>query len=185
MFTLRNGRLCPVCEKGKLKEKTKALLFTYKDRSKRIPNQKVYTCNICDYEGLTRADNDKIEKVLTDFRRTIDGLLPCDKLRSIREESLRLNKKAMANLLSVNEKTVGRYENGKVTQSSQVDKLYRLLQANPFLARTIEPNVPVTEYRFYPETLIKIEKDNYNPEPADGYDVQTKSYDQRIKVHGS
>ena len=67
MFTLRKGHLCPVCEKGKLEEERKALSFVYKDRSKKFPNQKVYACNVCDYEGLTRADNERIEKILTDF----------------------------------------------------------------------------------------------------------------------
>lgn len=171
MFTLRKGRLCPVCEKGKLQVINKDLLFVYMDRTKRILNQKVFVCGVCNYEGLTDTDNEKIEKSLADFRRIIDGLLPCDTLKSIRE-GLGLNKKSMAKLLSVNEKTVGRYENGKVTQSAQVDKLYRVLQATPFLAKIIEPNVPFVDAGFQPR-VITVEKDNYDPEPANGYYFQT------------
>lgn len=183
MFTLRKGCLCPVCEKGRLQEARKTLSFDYSGRSKRIPNKKVYTCNVCDYEGLTRADNGQIEKILTDFRRIIDGLLPCDILKSIRKR-LGLNKKSMAKLLSVNEKTVGRYENGKVTQSAQVDKLYRVLQATPFLAKIIEPNVPVVDPGFQP-CVITVEKDNYDPEPASGYHFQTDIHDHRITVNAA
>jgi len=183
VFTLREGRLCPVCENGKLQEARKALSFVYEGRSKKFPNQKVYACNVCDYEGLTRADNEQIEKSLADFRRIIDGLLPCDTLKSIRE-GLGLNKKLMAKLLSVNEKTVGRYENGKVTQSAQVDKLYRVLQATPFLARIIEPNIPVLDSGFQPR-VITVEKDNYDPEPANGYHFQTDIHDHRITVNAT
>ncbi len=83
-----------------------------------------------------------------------------------------LNKKSMAKLLSVNEKTVGRYENGKVTQSAQVDKLYRVLQVTPFLAKIIEPNVLFVDSGSQPR-VIKVEKDNYDPKPANGYYYQT------------
>jgi putative zinc finger/helix-turn-helix YgiT family protein len=183
MFTLRKGRICPVCEKGKLQVKNKDLLFAYMNRAKKIPNQKVFACNVCDYEGLTDIDNEKIEKSLADFRRVIDGLLPCDTLKSIRKE-LGLNKKSMAKLLSVNEKTVGRYENGKVTQSAQVNKLYRVLQATPFLARIIEPNIPFIDPGFQ-SRVIPVKKGNYNPEPANGYHYQTDVHDDRITVNAT
>jgi len=179
MFTLRKGRLCPVCEKGKLQEVRKDLSFVYKGRSKSFPNQRVYTCNVCDYEGLTRGDNEQIEKTLTDFRRIIDGLLPCDTLKSIRE-GLGLNKKSMAKLLSVNEKTVGRYENGKVTQSAQVDKLYRVLEAFPNIATIIEPDIMAA--RSGSHGLIT-EKAQYDPQPANGYRYQTDNSDQRLVVN--
>ena len=45
------------------------------------------------------------------------------------------NKKNMALLLHVNAKTVGRYENGKITQSHQIDRLYRIFQNFPLAVR--------------------------------------------------
>ena len=178
MFTLRKGRLCPVCERGRLQEARKALSFVYKGRSKKSPNQKVYTCNVCDYEGLTRTNNEQIEKSLADFRRIIDGLLSCDTLKSIRE-GLGLNKKSMAKLLSVNEKTVGRYENGKVTQSAQVDKLYRVLEAFPHIVAIIEPDAVAFRSGFH-SLVVETEEEHYSPEPANGYHYQTDIYDLRI-----
>jgi putative zinc finger/helix-turn-helix YgiT family protein len=130
MFILKNGGLCPVCEKGKLKEIKKDLIFKYKNRSKKFENETVFKCNLCSYEILSQEVNKRIEKGLTDFRRGINGLLLSDQLKAIRE-SLSLKKNEMAKLLSVNEKTVGRYENGKITQSEQIDKLYRFLQIYP------------------------------------------------------
>ncbi|MBU0736163.1 type II toxin-antitoxin system MqsA family antitoxin [Patescibacteria group bacterium] len=183
MFTLRKGSLCPVCEKGRLQEERKTLPFVYKGRSKKFPNQKVYTCNVCDYEGLTRADNEQIEKSLADFRRIIDGLFPCDTLKSIRER-LGLNKKSMAKLLSVNEKTVGRYENGKVTQSAQVDKLYRVLEAFPYIAAIIEPDTAAFRSGFH-GLVVETEKDHYDPQPANGYRFQTNNLDQRLVANAT
>ena len=130
MSNLRKDQLCPACQTGKLDEARKDLIFKYRNRSKKFHNEKVFKCNICDYEALSIEANKGVEKELTDFRRKIDGLLTSDQLRRIRE-SLGLNKKRMAELLSVNAKTIGRYENGKVTQSEQIDKLYRFLHRFP------------------------------------------------------
>jgi len=168
MFTLRKGRICPVCEKGKLQVEIMELPFVYKNRTKKIPDQKVFVCDVCDYEGLTDVDNKKVEKLLADFRRTIDGLLSCGELESIRK-GLGLNKKSMARLLSVNEKTVGRYENGKITQSAQVDKLYRVFQAAPFLTTIIEPSISSSKFE---TSVFTVAKDNYIPELAEGYCLQ-------------
>jgi putative zinc finger/helix-turn-helix YgiT family protein len=130
MYNLQKGQLCPACQSGKLDEIRKDLIFKYKNRTKKLQNEKVFKCNICDYEGLSSEANRRLEKELTDFRRKIDGMLSGDQLKKIRE-SLGLNKKRMAKILSVNSKTVGRYENGKITQSQQIDKLYRFLHRFP------------------------------------------------------
>jgi putative zinc finger/helix-turn-helix YgiT family protein len=134
MFNLKKGELCPACQKGKLDEVKKELTFTYKKKKKDFQNVKVFKCELCDYEGLTKTANKNIEKELTDFRRSIDGLLTSDELRRIRE-MLGLNKKNMAWLLHVNAKTVGRYENGIITQSHQIDRLYRVFYNFPSAIR--------------------------------------------------
>ncbi len=80
MFAMKKGAVCPICEKGELDKVKKDLEFTCKKRSKKFPNESVYKCNICDYEGLSENDNERIDKSLTDFRRGIDNLLSCDRL---------------------------------------------------------------------------------------------------------
>lgn len=176
MFILKKGVLCPQCERGKLGVLKKTLIFTYKDRSKKFPNEKLFKCNVCDYEGLTHNDNERIDKILADFRRSIDNLLSCNQLQSIRKE-LGLNKKQMAKVLSVNEKTIGRYENGKVTQSNHMDKLYRVLQAFPSAARIIEPNSKVESANFHFD---------YNPKPINKYVLVADDYlDHREYAHAT
>jgi len=148
MFNLKRGQLCPACQKGKLDEARKDLLFKYRNRTKKFQNEKVFKCNICDYEGLSLETNKRIEKELTDFRRKIDGLMTSDQLKRIRE-SLGLNKKRMAELLAVNAKTVGRYENGKITQSEQIDKLYRFYHRFP-------PGVAITRGGGFDFIYVKV-----------------------------
>jgi putative zinc finger/helix-turn-helix YgiT family protein len=116
--------VCPECEKGRLKEIKKDLLFTYKGQTKRFMQMRVLSCPVCGHERLPEESSDKVDRELTDFRRSVDGLLRGHELRAIRLE-LGLKIKEMADRLSLDAKTVGRYENGKITQSKQVDMLYR------------------------------------------------------------
>jgi len=169
MFILGNGSLCPVCEKGKLKEIKKDLVFKYKNRSKRFEGETVFECDLCNHEIVSQEANRRIEKELTDFRRNINGLLLGDQLKAIRK-SLGLNIKKMAKLLSVNEKTVGRYENGKITQSEQIDKLYRILQKFPSAANILRPDVsiPISAFRGH---IIVAKMYSYIPEPERAYNT--------------
>ena len=80
MAIIRKGSVCPDCEIGSLKKEKKDLTFNYKGRAKTINNQNVYICNVCNYETQSAADFNDTEKLLADFRRTVDGLLRTDKL---------------------------------------------------------------------------------------------------------
>ena len=146
MSVLRKGGLCPACEKGKLTATQRELVFTYKKVSQTFKDERVYKCDLCDYEAVSQKANQRIERVLTDFRRRVDGLLSGEQMQRIRE-SLALNKKQMAKLLSVNEKTIGRYENGKITQGEQIDKLYRVLGVYPAVARILDSDSTVFAVR--------------------------------------
>jgi len=68
---LKLGDLCPLCEKGKLSEATKDLNFHFKDRSIAFPNESVFVCSICDYEGLGPIANKRIDKALVEFRQFV------------------------------------------------------------------------------------------------------------------
>lgn len=173
MFSLKTGSLCPVCEKGKLKEIKKDLTFKYKNKKKKFQNETIFECDLCSHEILSQKVNRTIEKELTDFRRGIDGLLLGDQLKSIRK-GLNLNKRQMAALLSVNEKTVGRYENGKLTQSKQIDNLYRIFQNIPSAANTLRPDISISSFGMH---IIRIrEKDDYTPELVGRYHIKSGEY---------
>ena len=154
MLHTRRAKLCPQCEHGELGVTKKNLRFTYKGKTKLFRSMKLVKCNVCDYEALSAGDTKAVDKVLTDFRRSIDGLLTGSQLERIRQ-SLSRNKKRMAKLLGVNEKTIGRYENGIITQSGQIDKLYRILGAYPKAAKIIDPSERLVD--------VKTVKSTYNP----------------------
>ncbi len=150
---LKKGKNCPGCQKGKLEERIGDVSFNYKGKKIPFPEEKSYKCDLCDFEGLSKASSKRIEAKLTDFRRSIDGLLIGGELRKIRTQ-LGLNIKEMASLLSVNSKTVGRYENSRITQSRQIDKLYRIFVTCPFAVRIFLEvpeisNIPIVERRSY------------------------------------
>ena len=127
MATNQKAGLCPECETGRLKEIKKDLSFTYKGRSMQFSQMSVLTCPVCGHERLSEKGSTRVDRELTDFRKAIDGLLSSHELRQIRLK-LKLKIKDMARLLSLDPKTVGRYENAKKTQSGQVDMLYRHIQ---------------------------------------------------------
>jgi YgiT-type zinc finger domain-containing protein len=86
MHILEKGQLCPTCQKDELDEIREDLIFTYKMNKRVFQNEKVFKCELCGYEGLTKMSIQKIEKELIDFRRDIDGLLTSVQLKQIREE---------------------------------------------------------------------------------------------------
>jgi len=55
VFTLKEGHICPACEKGTLCAERKTLSFDFNGRSKKFENLKVYSCDVCEYEGLSVA----------------------------------------------------------------------------------------------------------------------------------
>ncbi len=174
MSALRDKSLCPICEKGKLRKIKKDLIFSYKDRSKKFENEQVLKCDVCDYEVLPKEANKRIVKDLTDFRREINSLLLSDQLKSIRE-NLGINMKQMAELLSVNEKTVGRYENGKITQSEQVNKLYWLFERFPWIASALCSNIGISSSGFK-DAITVAEKYSYTSDPKRTYNLIANDY---------
>jgi putative zinc finger/helix-turn-helix YgiT family protein len=155
----RKGSLCPYCESGSLSPKRKSLAFDYKGRTKTLHDQKVYVCDVCDYETQNQVDFEKTQKALANFFREVDGLLSSDRLRGIREK-LGMNKKEMAELLSVNPKTVGRYESGKVKQSSHIDKLYRFMEHCPEAICVIQKDYCQEGYEYIPmvKTVLNFDR---------------------------
>ena len=168
MYNLRKNEICPACQKGKLKDIREDLAFEYKGNSKEFQNEKIFKCDLCEYEGLTKEADKRIEKELTDFRRYIDRLLSSDQLKRIRE-NLGRNKKQMAILLSVNEKTVGRYENGRITQSEQIDKLYRIFQNCPYVTTNLSLGISDITPKRQPYNLLK-----YSPVSSDDGSLPTE-----------
>lgn len=125
----REGNTCPVCEEGVLSLCDKDVDFTYKEQTVQIQRE-VLTCSICGESFFQPKDERAIEKMLTDRRRNIDGLLTSEEIRNIRKQ-FEMTQMEFARSLRVSQKTFARYESGQVTQSYAMDDLLRILQQYP------------------------------------------------------
>lgn len=136
----KSGSKCPICGSGKLSEKTVSEKFDYKGQTKIVSDYHVYACNKCNEEIVDPKTLRVTEKVLTDFRRSVDGLLTSDEIKAIRKK-LGKTQAEMAEWIGVGEKNFARYENGQVTQSKPMDLLLRILGKFPNILNNLtEPN---------------------------------------------
>lgn len=136
----KKGNKCAICGSGNVLEKTISEKFEYKGKSKVILGYHVYACDKCGEEIVDPKTIRATEKVLTDFRRGVDGLLTSDEIKAIRKK-LGKTQAEMAEWLDVGEKNFARYENGKVTQGKAMDMLLRILGKFPNILNNItEPN---------------------------------------------
>lgn len=136
----KTGDSCSICAEGKLSEQIITEEFEYKSKKIRISNYHIYRCDECKEELVSPKTIRETEKILTDFRRGIDGLLTSDEIKSIRKK-IGKTQKDLATLLEVGEKTFARYENGQVTQSKAMDILLRLMGNFPDILNQIGKEV--------------------------------------------
>ncbi len=139
----KSGSTCPVCQSGKLIHKLVEEKFSYKGKPFSVPNYEVFGCPECGEEFVDDKTIRRTEKILTDFRRKVDGLLASDEIRAIREE-LNVTQEKLADILRVAKKTFARYENGQVTQSKNMDTILRLLAKRPELLQDIAEILPAS-----------------------------------------
>ena len=129
MEMIHEGNRCPTCEEGTLTRVTKEVEFTYKGDTLRLQRE-VLICPSCEEAFFSPQDEREIEKLLTDRRRRVDGLLTSEEIRSIRRQ-FKMTQVEFATYLRVSKKTFARYETGQATQSYAMDDLLRILQRYP------------------------------------------------------
>ncbi len=83
----REGSLCPVCEAGTFDLVRKEIEFDYKEEKLSLQRD-ILECQTCKESFFQPHEEREIEKVLTDRRRKVDGLLTSDEIRAIRRSSI-------------------------------------------------------------------------------------------------
>ena len=78
---LFHGKVCPVCEIGKLEICQEDVEFEYKRVKTVIPRRTVFTCQECEESFFDPKEQREIDKLLIDERRKIDGLHELEKGR--------------------------------------------------------------------------------------------------------
>jgi len=132
---LHENMLCPICEEGYLNLVHERLEYTYKDRVTEVDTD-LLKCSVCGESFVVSPSERELEKLLTDERRKVDGLLTSDEIREIRH-TLGLTQVELAKTLGVGEKNFARYENGQATQGRAMDVLLRIFKDCPAMIKTL------------------------------------------------
>lgn len=161
---MNDGMMCPVCEKGTLQSAQKKIKFAYKGNELEIA-ARVFECNLCEESFWDNKDEREIERMLTDERRRIDGLLTSEEIKKIRI-SFGFSQAHFAKMLGIGEKNFARYETGASMQGRTMDHLLRILMDLPEALGLIAKDRPKWQTREkiratvqkvddIPETIIK------------------------------
>lgn len=149
------GSICPVCEAGTLALVGKKVEFDYKGK-KLCVQRDILECHTCEEAFFQSHDERKIEKLLTDRRRRVDGLLTSDEIRAIRQQ-FTMTQVEFATYLRVSQKTFARYETGQATQSYAMDDLLRILQNYPDVIQLFTQKKPILQQiQLKQETLVSV-----------------------------
>jgi len=132
---LQEGMLCPVCDEGLLGLPQEKIEFTYKNHITEVESDTL-NCSVCGESFVVSPSERELEKILTDERRKVDGLLTSDEIRTIRL-SLGFTQVDFAKTLGVGKKNFARYENGQATQGRSMDNLLRILKEHPEMLDTL------------------------------------------------
>ncbi|MEA1922148.1 MAG: type II toxin-antitoxin system MqsA family antitoxin [Pseudomonadota bacterium] len=132
---LHEGMLCPVCDEGYLGLVQEKIEFTYKNHTTEVESNTL-NCSVCGESFVISPSERELEKILTDERRKVDGLLTSDEIRTIRL-SLGFTQVDFAKTLGVGKKNFARYESGQATQGRSMDNLLRILKERPGMIETL------------------------------------------------
>ena len=124
------GMVCPVCESAGLEENSSDMEFEYKGKKVVVSNISQFDCPVCKESFINRKDRRVLERLLTDERRKVDGLLTSAEIKAIRK-IFNVTQVQFAKALRVGEKNFARYESGQSAQSYAMDGLLRVLREFP------------------------------------------------------
>lgn len=125
---------CSACGEptSKVKEVKKA---KYRDEVVEVVTE-LYRCDSCK-EGFVTPEQMRLHaRAVKNEVRRIHGLLPPEKIVAIREK-LGLTQTEMEDALGTGPKVVVRWESGKVIQSRAHDNMFRLLDRDPSVLKSL------------------------------------------------
>lgn len=121
---------CHACKKGVLHHKSKAQIYTYKDKSITL-NQPGLWCDSCDEGILNGEDIAKTEKAFETFKAKVDGLLSPQEIRHIRKDILKLTQEEAGKIFGGGKNGFSRYERGQNKPLPAISNLLKMLERHP------------------------------------------------------
>jgi HTH-type transcriptional regulator/antitoxin MqsA len=121
---------CPVCGAALLNAVTYSDTFEHNERDLVVHGLEGYQCSSCDCELSDPEQIRRNERRIREAKRLADGLLSSHEIRAVRER-LGLSQQEAATLFGGGTNGFSKYERGETAQSVAMDRLLRLVMADP------------------------------------------------------
>ena len=130
-----NGKKCPVCSEGTLKQHAKATRFEYRGRILEYDQEGAW-CDVCGEGIVTGEEAAESESLLDDFMIRVHKE-EASELGRIRRR-LGLTQKEASLIAGGGHNAFSRYERGEARPVAAVLNLFRLLDRHPELLRELK-----------------------------------------------
>lgn len=122
---------CPLCGEKSYQHRVKSMTLHYKSQPITV-KQPGYWCSSCNDGVIGGEDRKATQKELQTQRAKIDGLLPPDEIKKIREQ-LNLTQQQAGELFGGGVNAFSRYERGETPVPRALSQIFTLLHAHPEL----------------------------------------------------
>jgi HTH-type transcriptional regulator/antitoxin MqsA len=122
--------ICPVCGQPALKPAIYSNTFKHNDRDLVVDGLEGYDCSSCKSEPIFPEQIRRNERRIREAKRRADGLLSGNEIREAREQ-LGLSQQEAATIFGGGTNGFSKYERGETAQSVAMDRLLRLVMADP------------------------------------------------------
>ena len=126
---------CQICGEGNLRSETYKNSVEYKGRTTEL-DVHYSLCDECGSEQADAVQTRKNKRLMTAFKKNVDGLLSGGEVRLIREK-LGLSQADAAKVFGGGPVAFSKYENDDVCQSESMDKLLRVTDELPAVLGTL------------------------------------------------
>lgn len=123
---------CPSCEHGKLAARAYTHEMECEGDKIQVDGMEYMLCEACGADPVLPAQARKNQLRIADARRAHMGLLTGEQIRAVRDK-LGLSQPQAAELFGGGANAFSKYERGETLQSVPMDRLLRLVAANPGL----------------------------------------------------
>lgn len=121
--------ICPFCDEGQLEERVEKNSVEHKGVTREL-DLSYSVCSACGGELSDASQLRKNKRLMTAFKKEVDGLLTGAEVRSIRE-SLGISQIEATKIFGGGPVAFSKYETDDINQSEGMDKLLRVAQAVP------------------------------------------------------
>lgn len=137
---------CVICGEGQLHARSGMQDVSYREHNGQIPYAYL-ECDLCGSETAGPIELRQNKRAMTDFKRSVDGLLTGAEIRQVRQRHS-LTQVQAAGLFGGGPVAFSKYEAGDVTQSEAMDRLLRVFDMSQNARQIIEQMSVCTQQNY-------------------------------------